>query len=77
MEVEHINLYRLGNAGVPDRLVVLPNGKIGFAELKRPGGKTTDLQDIQINRLKNLGCFVMIVDSVDKIDEFIEGLIKQ
>ena len=25
--------------GVPDRLVILPGGKVGFAELKRPGRK--------------------------------------
>lgn len=28
-----------GNAGVPDRLVILPGNKIGFAELKRPRRK--------------------------------------
>ena len=25
-----------GNSGVPDRIVVLPGGKVGFCELKRP-----------------------------------------
>lgn len=30
-----------GNAGVPDRLVILPGGKVGFAEIKRPGRKNT------------------------------------
>ena len=33
-----------GNSGVPDRLVVLPGGKIGFAELKRPGKMPRKLQ---------------------------------
>ena len=28
-----------GNSGVPDRLVVLPGAKIGFAEMKRPRRK--------------------------------------
>lgn len=32
-----------GNSGVPDRLIVLPNGKIGFAELKRPGRKNKNI----------------------------------
>lgn len=63
-----------GNAGVPDRLVILPGNKIGFAELKRPGGKTTKLQDRQIAFIKKLGCFVMVVDSEEKINEFIERL---
>lgn len=28
-----------GLSGVPDRLVLLPDGKIGFIELKAPGKK--------------------------------------
>ena len=28
-----------GNSGIPDRLIILPGGKVGFAELKRPGRK--------------------------------------
>ena len=28
-----------GMSGVPDRIVILPGGKIGFAELKAPGKK--------------------------------------
>ncbi len=63
-----------GNAGVPDRLVILPGNKIGFAEMKRPGGKTKKLQDKQINFIKSLKCFVMVVDSEEKIDRFIERL---
>ena len=27
-----------GLVGVPDRLVLMPDGKIGFVELKAPGG---------------------------------------
>lgn len=63
-----------GNAGVPDRLVILPGNKIGFAEMKRPGGKTTKLQDKQINFIKSLKCFVMVIDNEEKIDRFIERL---
>lgn len=34
-----------GNAGVPDRIVLLPGGKILFVELKRPkGGEVSALQ---------------------------------
>lgn len=65
-----------GNAGVPDRLVILPGSKIGFAELKRPGEKPRALQKIQIKRLEKLGAFVMIVDSEEKIKKFIEELSK-
>ncbi len=63
-----------GNAGAPDRLAILPGNKVGFAEIKRPGGKTTTLQERQIRFIRSLDCFVMVVDSEEKIDEFIEVL---
>lgn len=61
-----------GNAGVPDRIVILPGGKIIFVELKRPGGKTTALQDVQIQRLQDLGCDVGIVSSLQEVKDCLE-----
>lgn len=66
-----------GNSGVPDRIVVLPGGKIGFCELKRPGGKTSKLQDVQIKKLKSLGCFVRVVDSYEGVSGFLDDLERQ
>lgn len=63
-----------GNSGVPDRIVVFPGGKIGFAEIKRPGGKTTALQDRQIDSLRRMGCFVDVVDSIEAVDLFMSML---
>ncbi len=63
-----------GNAGVPDRLVVLPGGRIGFVELKVNGNKPTALQNRQMDRLKKLGCFVCVLDSVAAIPEVIAGI---
>lgn len=45
-----------GQAGVPDRIVLLPGGRIIFVELKRPkGGKLSKLQDYWGDKLQNLG----------------------
>lgn len=63
-----------GNAGVPDRLVILPGGKIGFAELKRPQGRASKIQKQQMEFIKKLGCYVMVVGSLEDIDIFIGGL---
>lgn len=63
-----------GNAGVPDRLVLLPNGLCIFVELKAPGKKTTALQNVQINRIENLGFKVKILDSVEMVDKFMHDL---
>nr|DAW32986.1 MAG TPA: Nuclease [Caudoviricetes sp.] len=66
-----------GNSGVPDRIVVLPGGKVGFCELKRPGGKTSKLQDVQIGKLKSLGCFVRVVDIYEGVSDFLDDLERQ
>lgn len=63
-----------GNAGVPDRIVLLPWGECVFIELKAPGKKTTALQDRQIERIQKLGFRVEILDSADRVDEFIKSL---
>lgn len=51
-----------GNAGVPDRLVVLPGGRIGFVELKRKGRKPGKQQEYRMAELERLGCPAMVVD---------------
>ncbi len=45
-----------GWSGVPDRIVLLPGGKIIFVELKRPkGGKLSELQKWWADKLTYLG----------------------
>ena len=45
-----------GRAGVPDRIVLLPGGRIVFIELKRPkGGKLSRLQEYWGRKLQSLG----------------------
>lgn len=63
-----------GNAGVPDRLVLLPDGLMFFVELKAPGKKTRKIQDIQIARIVNLGFEVMIIDSKELVDRLIKEI---
>jgi hypothetical protein len=60
-----------GNAGVPDRLVLLPGGRIVFIELKAPGKKPTVLQTKQQNRIRALGNDVRVIDSKEGVDGFI------
>lgn len=53
-----------GNDGVPDRLVILPGGKVGFVELKRKGEKPRKQQEYRMEELKRLGCFAAAVDDI-------------
>ena len=50
--------------GSPDRLVLLPEGRIAFVELKRPGEKPTDLQRREHDRIRQLGFRVDVVDNM-------------
>ncbi|MCI9047944.1 MAG: VRR-NUC domain-containing protein [Hungatella sp.] len=63
-----------GNGGVPDRLAILPGGRIGFVELKAPGRKPTALQRVRIRELEDLGCQVMVLDDIGKIPETVEAI---
>lgn len=61
-----------GVRGVPDRIVIIPGGHIYFIELKEPGKKLRPLQKVIHNQLKNLRCDVRVIDTKEKVDEFID-----
>ncbi len=60
-----------GFAGVPDRIVLAPGGRVCFVELKRPGGKVRPLQARAFERMRAYGVKVFVVDSEAAIEEFI------
>ena len=53
--------------GMPDRLVLMPDGHIAFVELKAPGKKPRPLQLSRHRLLRSLGFRVYIIDSVEQI----------
>lgn len=65
-----------GTAGVPDRIVLLPKGRVVFVELKAPGGKLRPLQLKRKKQLENLGFKVYVIDSYKKVDEFIREVVE-
>ncbi len=56
-----------GMNGMPDRLVLLPGGRIAFVELKAPGCKPRPLQIARHGMLRRLGFSVYCIDSVEMI----------
>lgn len=61
-----------GMAGIPDRLVLLPRGRIYFVELKAPGKNLRPLQVKRKRQLEALGFKVYVIDSYEKIQLFID-----
>ena len=56
-----------GMAGVPDRLVLMKDGKFAFVELKAPGKEMRPLQILRKRQLESLGFLVYCIDSKEKI----------
>ena len=63
-----------GNAGVPDRIVILPNGKVVFVELKTDRGKLTRLQGVQIKKISDLGADARVLRGIEGVREFINEI---
>lgn len=64
-----------GSAGVPDRMICLPGGKVLFAELKSEGKKSTPKQTQQQNKLRALGFTVYSdLDTKAKVDNLVRKL---
>ena len=59
-----------GFAGVPDRIVLMPGGKLCFVELKRPGQHERPRQNLVQRHLRRMGFPVFSsVDSWPKVDD--------
>jgi len=63
-----------GFDGMPDRLVLLPGGKIAFAEVKRHGEKPRPLQEARHGMLRRLGFQVFVLDREEQIGGMIDEI---
>ncbi len=63
-----------GNNGIPDRIAILPGGRVWFIELKRPKtaahpeGKLRPLQIFAARTLTDLGCNYAHLSSKEEVD---------
>ena len=63
-----------GTDGMPDRMVLLPGGRIAFAELKAPGRKPRPLQLRRMAQLSRLGFRVYVIDGPEQINEILQTI---
>lgn len=60
--------------GLPDRLCLLPGGRLAFVEVKKPGEKATIAQRSVHRRLTSLGFAVHVADCPARVDDIIQSL---
>ena len=56
-----------GTDGMPDRMVLLPEARIEFVEVKAPGQKPRPLQERRHAQLRYLGFMVFVLDDPEQI----------
>ena len=61
-----------GTDGMPDRMILLQKGRIGFVEVKAPGKKPRPLQERRHKQLRELGFKVFILDGREQIPEILK-----
>ena len=60
--------------GMPDRLVLLPDGHAGFVEVKTPGQKPRPLQVSRHRLLRRLGFLVFTLDDISAIPRMLDEI---
>ena len=60
--------------GMPDRIILMPENRIAFAELKTTGKKPTELQKKAIAELRALGFKAEVIDSQEGLNKFLEEI---
>lgn len=58
-------------SGIPDRIILLPGGRIFFAEIKTTKKKPKKLQMFWINNIRKLGFRVEVIDTSEQIDKIL------
>ena len=61
-------------SGLPDRMVLLPGGRLVFVELKSPTGTVKPHQTVVHNRLRRLGFEVLVLNTTEAVREWAKSL---
>lgn len=57
--------------GYPDRLLLMPGGRMAWVEVKSKGQKPRVIQEVRMARLRRMGFEVHVADSREKVDEIV------
>ena len=60
--------------GVPDRIVLLPNGKVIFVELKTDTGRLSKIQEFMIDEMQKRKADVRVLYGVNDVKSFLTSI---
>lgn len=63
-----------GFDGMPDRIILLPHGRMAFVEVKAPGEKPRPLQEARHKLLLRLGFKVYVLDGEEQIGGILDEI---
>ena len=63
-----------GFDGMPDRILLMPGGKMAFVEVKAPGKRSRPLQMARHKLLRGLGFSVFILDDESQIGGILDAV---
>ena len=69
-----VKLSCQGMDGMPDRLILMRDGRCAFAELKAPGKKPRPLQVKRMKDLTSLGFSCYVIDGKDQIQNTLDEI---
>ena len=67
----YLKFHCISFTGMPDRMILLPGGRIYFAEIKSEGKTPSDRQELVHAILRRLGFYVFTIDTDEKLDLFL------
>lgn len=57
--------------GMPDRLVILPNGEVEWVELKTDGGVLSEMQKFRHAELERMGHRVSVLWNAEMVEDYV------
>ena len=57
-------------AGFPDRILLIPGGRVVLVELKAPGRKPSPIQRLVHRKLAAVGFPVLVIDTLEEVEAF-------
>ena len=61
--------------GVPDRIIILPDGRTIYVELKTEIGQLAKIQKYQISVMRAHGADVRVIKGMDAVKAFVEEVL--